>query len=197
MRTTGSTAPKGLVHEQDGRVGGERAGHADALLLAAGELVRVALACVGGETDGLQELGRSCPAFLAAEPSSSGTVATLSSTVRCGKRPACWMTYPMERRRSAASCSRTSLPPTRMVPEVGSTIRSIIRRVVVLPQPEDPTRTVTPPSGISRERSWTAVVPLGKRLWTVSNWIMRCPLPGLHIVMQSSLYLNRLSTVRC
>lgn len=105
-------------------------------------------------------------------------MAMLSSTVRCGKRPDCWMTYPMERRSSAAFCSVTSLPPTLMVPEVGSTSRLIILRVVVLPQPEDPTRTVTPPSGMSRVRSCTAVVPLGKRLWTVSNWIMRCPLPG-------------------
>ena len=32
-----------LVHQQDRRVGGEGAGHADALLLAAGQLVRVAL----------------------------------------------------------------------------------------------------------------------------------------------------------
>ncbi len=48
---------EGLVHQQYRRVGGERAGHADALLLAAGELVRVALPCVGGEADGLQEFG--------------------------------------------------------------------------------------------------------------------------------------------
>ncbi|KOG19605.1 hypothetical protein ADK35_14335 [Streptomyces viridochromogenes] len=63
--------------------------------------------------------------------------------------------------------------------QLGSTIRLIIRRVVVLPQPEDPTRTVTPPSGMSRERSWTAVVPLGKRLWAVSDWIMRFPCPAV------------------
>ena len=88
----------------------------------------------------------------------------------------------------AASCVSTSLPPTWMVPEVGSTIRLIMRRVVVLPHPEDPTRTVIPPSAISRFRLWTAVVPLGKRLFTASNLIISCPLPGLHIVMQSSRY---------
>ncbi|KUO18975.1 hypothetical protein AQJ91_22485 [Streptomyces dysideae] len=26
-------------------------------------------------------------------------------------------------------------------------------------------------------RSWTAVVPMGKRLWIASNWITSCPLP--------------------
>ena len=55
-----------LVHEQHRRVRGERAGHADALLLAAGELVRVALAGVGGEADRLQELGRPRPRLPAA-----------------------------------------------------------------------------------------------------------------------------------
>ena len=34
------------------------------------------------------------------QPSSRGTVATLSATVMCGKRPTCWITYPMPRRSS-------------------------------------------------------------------------------------------------
>ena len=34
---------KGFVHQQDGRIGGEGAGHSDALALAAGELARAAI----------------------------------------------------------------------------------------------------------------------------------------------------------
>ena len=46
-----------------------------------------------------------------------------------------------------------------MVPDVGSTIRLIIRIDVVLPQPEGPTKTVNVPSGTSRFRLSTATVP--------------------------------------
>ena len=55
-----------LVHEQHRRVGGERPGDADALLLAAGELVRVAAAGLGGEADGFEEFGRAGPCLAAA-----------------------------------------------------------------------------------------------------------------------------------
>ena len=44
----------------------------------------------------------------------------------------------------------TSFPLTVMVPDVGSIIRLIIRSAVVLPLPEEPTKTVSLPSGISR-----------------------------------------------
>ena len=43
-RTIGSTARERLVHQQHGRVGGQRPGDADPLPLTAGELVRVAVA---------------------------------------------------------------------------------------------------------------------------------------------------------
>ena len=53
----GIEGSKGLVHEQDLRVGSESAGQADALALAAGELVRVALRKSSGiEADVRQEL---------------------------------------------------------------------------------------------------------------------------------------------
>ena len=81
-----------LVHQQHGRVGGQRAGDADALLLATGELAGVAARDLGRQPDGLQQLGRPVRAFFLFQPSSSGTVAMLSTMVRCGKRPACWIT---------------------------------------------------------------------------------------------------------
>ena len=84
---------EGLVHQQHRRLGGERAGHPDTLLLAAGQLSRVAGGESRVEADQGHHLERasSAPGALA-QPSSRGTVVMLSSTVRCGKRPACWMT---------------------------------------------------------------------------------------------------------
>src|SRR5437870_2015955 len=67
----------------------------------------------------------------------------------------------------------TSAPPTRMVPEVGSISRLIIRIVVVLPQPEGPTSTVVSPSGTSRLRPATAgFFAFAKRLTTSRSAIM-------------------------
>ena len=54
-----------------------------------------------------------------------------------------------------------SSPSIRIVPEVASIIRLIIRSDVVLPQPEGPTNTVIPLSGIWRSSPSTAVVPSG------------------------------------
>lgn len=48
----------------------------------------------------------------------------------------------MERRRVLTGRVRMSSPSTRMVPLLGSIMRLIMRSVVVLPQPEGPTRTV-------------------------------------------------------
>ncbi len=59
----------------------------------------------------------------------------------------------------------------RIVPEVGSIIRLIIRSEVVLPQPDGPTSTVIAPSGIVRERLPTATVPSGYLLVTSTNSI--------------------------
>ena len=62
----------------------------------------------------------------------------------------------MPRRSSCTGTERTSTPPTSMRPPVGSSSRLIIRSVVVLPQPDGPTRATSSPSGTSRERSPTA-----------------------------------------
>ena len=87
--------PEGLVHEQHRRVGGERAGHADALALAARELARIAIAVawpVRGPTSAEQLLARA----RAGVPPSSRAVAapspTFSPIVWWGNSPTCWMT---------------------------------------------------------------------------------------------------------
>ncbi len=59
-----------------------------------------------------------------------------------------------------------------IVPDVGSMVRLIIRRLVVLPQPDGPTNTVIWPVGSSRERLSTATFPPGKALVTASNVII-------------------------
>ena len=83
-----------LVHQQHGRVGGERAGDADALPLATGELVREAVGeHVRVEPDQLHQLdrrGRARRDF--DQPSRLGTVATLVAIVWCGNSPTCWIT---------------------------------------------------------------------------------------------------------
>src|SRR4051812_15628753 len=65
-----------------------------------------------------------------------------------------------------------SSPSIAIVPEVGSIVRLIIRRLVVLPQPEGPTNTVISLVRSSIDRLSTATVPPGKALVTASNVIM-------------------------
>ena len=63
----------------------------------------------------------------------------------------------MEIRRSLGWRSVTSSPPIRMRPEVGISSPAIILRLVVLPQPEGPSRQTNSPSPISNLRSLAAV----------------------------------------
>src|SRR2546429_1461226 len=65
--------------------------------------------------------------------------------------------------------SFTTVPPTRTVPEAMSSSPAIMRRAVVLPQPDGPTKTTSSPSAISRLRSLTATVPSGYVLETLSS----------------------------
>ena len=84
---------EGLVHQHHAGIGGQRAGDADPLLLAARELRRVAVAELGIEADQLEQLVDArlrrarCPSR-----ATRGTVAMFSAIVRCGKRPICWIT---------------------------------------------------------------------------------------------------------
>src|SRR2546426_539856 len=75
----------------------------------------------------------------------------------------------MLRRSSWAGTSWTSVPRTKIWPDVGSMSRLIIFRVVVLPHPEGPTRTTSSPAGMVRLRLRTAgALPPGKTLETAS-----------------------------
>ena len=70
-----------LVHQHHRRVGGERPGHADALLLAAGELVRVAAGELRGQADPLEQLEA------AARAPSAGPSRAAAAPSRCCRRP--------------------------------------------------------------------------------------------------------------
>ena len=70
----------------------------------------------------------------------------------------------MLRRSCTLSWLATSTPSIRTCPEVGSTIRLIIRSSVVLPQPDEPTNTVVWWDGSTKLKSSTATVPSGNAL---------------------------------
>src|SRR5664279_4021954 len=81
----------------------------------------------------------------------------------------------MLRRSSAGAAIEWSRSSIQMRPLVGSIMRLIMRRLVVLPQPEGPTKTVILPDGAVRLRSSTAIVPSGYCLVTDSNRIIASP----------------------
>src|SRR5215471_5887790 len=70
--------------------------------------------------------------------------------------------------RSLGATPFTTFPPMAIAPEVGSSSPAIIRRAVVFPQPEGPTRTMNSPSAIVQVSASTAVVPFGKTF--VTSW---------------------------
>ena len=76
----------------------------------------------------------------------------LSRTVRWGNSPPCWITYPIVRRNWTGSELRTSVRSISTVPDVASTNRLIMRSDVVLPHPDEPTKTVTSPVAQDNER---------------------------------------------
>ena len=83
----------GLVHQQHRRVGGQGPGDADALLLAAGQLGRVAAEQLGVEPDQVDELVD--PGLGSGPCPSRGAAARwrcCRRSVRCGNRPVCWIT---------------------------------------------------------------------------------------------------------
>src|SRR5882724_1831862 len=91
-------------------------------------------------------------------------------TVMYGNNAMSWKTMAMSR--FCGGWVVTSVPPNQMRPAVGVSRPAIIRRVVVLPQPEAPTKVKSSRSPISRERSRTACTaraPRPKRLSRCSS----------------------------
>src|SRR5437016_11768856 len=78
-----------------------------------------------------------------------------SATVMVGKSAYDWKTMPTERRRGGTSLTTRS--SKRISPASGRSKPAIRRSVVVLPQPEPPTRETSSPRPISSESPSTAV----------------------------------------
>src|SRR5215475_2761548 len=70
--------------------------------------------------------------------------------------------------RSRGETPFTTFPPIAIAPEVGSSSPAIMRRAVVFPHPDGPTRTMNSPSAMVHVRVSTAVVPFGKTF--VTSW---------------------------
>ena len=87
------------------------------------------------------------------------------------------MTYPMPRRSCTGFRCWIGSPSIVISPLVGSIRRLIMRSSVVLPHPDDPTKTVVLCAGSTRLKSSTAVVPSAKRFVTERNSIAMHP-PG-------------------
>src|SRR3989454_8912296 len=81
--------------------------------------------------------------------------AMFSATVMVGKSAYDWKTMPTPRLRGGTSL--TTRPSKRIRPASGRSKPAITRSVVVLPQPEPPTRETSSPWPISREIPSTAV----------------------------------------
>ena len=142
-----------LVEDDQLRIERERARDADALPLAAGELVREAVRVLGRETDGAQQLvdallalprRGSCRGCAAARRrcrarSCAGSATRTDPGRRSASRAA--------RRASARRLSGVMSRPLKMIlPLVGSTSLMIVRESVVLPQPDSPTRPSVSPA---------------------------------------------------
>ena len=139
-----------LVEQHELGLAGQRPGQRDALLLAAGELVRAALGHGRVQRDHLQQLAD--PGLDAAAP--AGQLARRPGRRRCsarrsgagtGRRPG-----PRSRRGACAPGPRRRRPPpccpfSEMLPVSGCSKPAISRSSVVLPEPDGPTIAVVPP----------------------------------------------------
>ena len=179
-----------LVAEQQRRVGDDRAGDADALLLAAGELARVVLRAVG-EADDLQRdrrtrLRRSAFDSLV---SSSG-----SSTLRSRGQHRQQVVELEDEADVPRAPARRAAPPRQLVdalaadldrcPPVGVSSPPIRLSSVVLPEPDGPISARKSPCGMSRLTPCSTSMrslPRWKTLWTSRTRTERQSPSSLHL----------------
>ena len=147
-----------LVHQQQPGLEHDGAGQRDALLLAAGELARIAVA-VARQLHQLERLADQLRPFGLARrraasagsrcsrpPSGAGTARSSGTPCRCC---AC-----------AAASPTTDVPSIAMSPSVGVSKPAIIIRVVVLPEPLGPSSVRNSPERMSSDTPRTAPTPL-------------------------------------
>ena len=147
--------PGRLVADEERRVVDDRARDRDALLLAAGELVRDASSsCARGRR------ARAPPAPCAGSTSALALhlerVGDVLGALRFGSSLKSWKTQPTLRR-SIGTFERLSRPrsrpPTMMRPLVGSSSFRSSRMIVDLPEPDAPTTKTNSPLSITNETS--------------------------------------------
>ena len=146
-----------LVRDDERRIERQRARQADALPLAAAELVRIAIEVRGIEADQLEQIGdaiaplrfrcrsRESPAAL--RRSCSARIRGLSDEYGS------WKTICMSRRAArirALENPSTFSPRNSTSPDVGSISRSMQRPVVLLPLPDSPTSANVSPSSTEK-----------------------------------------------
>ncbi len=157
-----------LVADDELRLDGERPGDADALALAAGELVRIALDVVRVEPDQSEQVGdraRSSSSPLARLWVSIGSAMIDPTVIRGSSDPyGSWKMICIRRRylrSSPGSSVLRSTPSKRTDPPVASRSRIIARPIVLLPQPDSPTRPSVSPRRTAKVVPSTALtVPL-------------------------------------
>ena len=139
-RISGSSAEKGSSRNQSAGPDRQRAGNADALLLAAGELAEGRMSRVPRARPARSSLGRGTSRSFAGWPWIFSGKATLSSTLRCGSRPKFWNTMPMAWRRSSISALplawRRFCAIEQDFAALGSMSRDRQRTSVDLPEPD-------------------------------------------------------------
>ena len=124
-RRAGSSADGRLVHQQQQRVGGERAGDRDALRLAAGELARERVARARRRRAPRAARARSLARASAASRARASARASRSrARVRCSNSACAWNTMPTLLRSARSRDSggtgpgRSATSPTAIVPRV-------------------------------------------------------------------------------
>ena len=150
-----------LVEQQRLRLDDQRARQRDALLLAARQLAGIA---VGErlEPRGGEDRARACGAIVVAIE-----LAQLAGRRRRSPPPSCAATARSSGRSStccaarAAACGageETTRSPTRISPADGSMKPAISRSVVVLPQPDGPSRQTSSPCSMRSDTSSTTAI---------------------------------------
>src|SRR3954454_20922496 len=106
-------------------------------------------------------------------PRTSSPKPIFSATVISGKRARFWKISAVGR--LFGPMPLMSLPPIRITPNVGSMKPEIMRRIVVLPQPDGPRKLKNSPAGMVRCTSETAVnAPKRMVTWSSSmSWLMK------------------------
>ena len=145
--------PGRLVGEQDRRVVDQGAGDRDALLLAAGELVGMAV-LPPGEADEGRALRAPSSRSPRAGRSKRAEATTFSAALVRARRLKLWNTKPMRRLRIRASdgssSPATSIPSSRYVPDVGRSRQPMMFIRVDLPDPDAPMIATNSPRSIVR-----------------------------------------------